>query len=69
MSIVIGALSTALQVSLSINRDSSQKKSKKHRRHKVFNLCVKWKGVNSMTLLFATLLASVGIPERDSKMC
>ncbi len=69
MSIVIGALSTALNVSLSINRNSSQKKSKKHRQRKAFNLCVKWKGVKSMTLLFATLLASVGIPERDSKMC
>lgn len=71
MSIVIGALATAVKVSLSDNRgDNKKKKSKKHNHGKKrINRYVEWKGVNSMTLVFAAFLVSIGIPGRDSMMC
>lgn len=34
-----------------------------------YKLYVEWKGVNKMTLFFATILVSIGVLGRDSKLC
>ena len=74
-SIVIGVLTTAITVALSVKSGSGKHGSKKkkckkqNRENNSKKLLVRWKGVNKMTIVFATLLVSIGIPGRDSKMC
>lgn len=75
-SIVIGVLTTAITVALSLRSESDKHRSKKQKCKKQDlennnnkKLLVKWKGVSKMTIVFATLMVSIGIPGRDSKMC
>lgn len=74
-SIVIGVLTTATTVALSVKSGSGKhgckkKKCKKQNRENNYKkLLVRWKGVSKMTIVFATLMVSIGIPGRDSKMC
>lgn len=74
-SIVIGVLTTAITVALSVSSESDKHRSKKqkckkqHRESNSKKLLVRWKGVSKMTIVFATLMVSIGIPGRDSKVC
>lgn len=74
-SIVIGVLTTAITVALSVKSESgkhgskNKKCRKQNRENNYKKLLVEWKGVSKMTIVFATLMVSIGIPGRDSKMC
>lgn len=74
-SIVIGVLSTAIKMSLSIKicfsmyGNKKQKCRKQNMTENCEKLSVIWKGAGKMTILFATFMVSIGIPERDSMVC
>lgn len=74
-SIVIGVLTTAITVALSVKSESDkhgskvQKYKKQSHEKNSKKLLVRWKGVSKMTIVFATFMVSIGIPGRDSMMC
>ncbi|MFR7642881.1 hypothetical protein [Eubacterium sp.] len=74
-SIVIGVLTTAITVALSVRSESDkhgskiQKCKKQNRENNSKKLLVRWKGLSKMTIVFATFMVSIGIPGRDSKVC
>lgn len=74
-SIVIGVLTTAITVALSVRSESDkhgskiQKCKKQNRKNNSKKLLVRWKGLSKMTIVFATFMVSIGIPGRDSKVC
>lgn len=74
-SIVIGVLATAVTMSLSVKSVSdtygskTQKCKRKSREKNSKKLCVRWKGVSKMTMVFAAYMVSIGIPGRDSMVC
>ena len=74
-SIVIGVLTTAITMSLSLKSGSDlyeiQTKKCKKQSHKKNDqkLFVRWKGVNKMTIVFAAFMVSIGILGRDSMVC
>ena len=74
-SIVIGVLTTAITVALSVRSESDkhgskiQKCKKQNRENNSKKLLVRWKGLRKMTIVFATFMVSIGIPGRDSKVC
>ena len=74
-SIVIGVLTTAITVALSVRSEFDkhgskiQKCKKQNRENNSKKLLVRWKGLSKMTIVFATFRVSIGIPGRDSKVC
>ena len=56
---------TAIRSSFSFQKNFSKKKTNDN----FYKLYVEWKGVNKMTVFFATILVSIGVLGRDSKLC